>query len=114
MQNSKPNIDEMQNNLQRLFNVDINFAAAKTVHELIATLSIYINELINTNFDKLIFILYRMDVSEQKLKKLLANNSTENAGIVVATLIVQREVQRQKDKVQFSKKDENIPDDEKW
>jgi hypothetical protein len=114
MQNSKPNIDEMQNNLQRLFNVDINFTAAKTVDELIASLSFYINELINTNFDKLIFILYRMDVSEQKLKQLLANYPNKNAGIVVATLIVQRELQRQKDKAEFSKKDKNISDDEKW
>jgi hypothetical protein len=73
-----------------------------------------INDLINNDFQKLVSILYRMDVSEIKLKQLLTENTGTNAGIIIANLMIERQEQKIISRQQFRKKDENISDDEKW
>ena len=73
-----------------------------------------INELINTDFQKLVSILYRMDVSEIKLKQLLNENQGTNAALIITDLMIERQEQKIISRQQFRKKDENINDDEKW
>ena len=73
-----------------------------------------INDLINNDFQKLVSILYRMDVSEIKLKQLLNENSGTNAALIITDLIIERQEQKIISRQQFRKKDENISDDEKW
>ena len=73
-----------------------------------------INELINTDFQKLVSILYRMDVSEKKLKQLLNENQGTNAALIITDLMIERQEQKIISRQQFRKKDENINDDEKW
>jgi hypothetical protein len=114
MQNNALILHEMQTNLEKLFDVNINIQKQNSIKELISHLSIQINHLINTNFEKLISVLYRMDVSEQKIKHLLANNDNANAGVIIATLIVERELQRIKTKNEFLQTSKNNCDEEKW
>lgn len=73
-----------------------------------------INELINNDFQKLVSILYRMDVSEIKLKQLLTENPGTNAAVIIADLMIERQAEKIRSREQFSKRDENISDDEKW
>jgi hypothetical protein len=73
-----------------------------------------INELINSDFQKLVTILYRMDVSEIKLKQLLNENVGTNAAVIIADLMIERQEQKIISRQQFRKKDKNISDDEKW
>ena len=73
-----------------------------------------INELINNDFQKLVSILYRMDVSEMKLKQLLKENAGTDAGLIIADLMIERQEEKIKFRQQFNKRDENISDDEKW
>lgn len=73
-----------------------------------------INELINNDFQKLVSILYRMDVSEIKLNHLLKENPRTDAGPIIADLMIERQAEKIKSRQQFSKRDENISDDEKW
>lgn len=73
-----------------------------------------INELINNDFQKLVLILYRMDVSEIKLKQLLNENAGTNAAVIIAELMIERQAEKIRSREQFSKRDENISDDEKW
>ena len=72
-----------------------------------------INDLINYDFQKLVAILYRMDVNETKLKQLLKENPGTNAGIIIAELMIERQAQKIRSR-QAYKPDENISDDEKW
>src|SRR6185436_12330904 len=67
-----------------------------------------INELVNTEFQKLISILYRMDISEPKLKQVLKDNPGTNAGIIIAELMIERQAEKIKSRQQYSKRDENI------
>lgn len=73
-----------------------------------------INDLINNDFQKLVSILYRMDVSETKLKQLLNDNPGTNAAFIITDLMIERQKQKLISRQQFRKKDENISDDEKW
>lgn len=64
-------------------------------------LSVYINDLITTDFNKLMSILYQIDVSEVKIRKALTNNHGQhNAGEILADFIIER----QKQKIHFRRK----------
>jgi hypothetical protein len=73
-----------------------------------------INELIHSGFDKLIAILYRLDVSETKLKELLKDFPQEDAGLLIADLMIERQIQKIKSRGQFKRQDKNIDEAEKW
>ncbi|HEY6975473.1 MAG TPA: hypothetical protein VH396_04245 [Chitinophagaceae bacterium] len=74
----------------------------------------YINDLIDHDFGKLIRILYTLDVSEQKLKEALASSSSTHAGVIIAEMIIERQLQRIKTRSQYHQKKDNISDEEKW
>ena len=82
--------------------------------ELKERLSVQINYLIEKDFQKLVSLLYRVDVSETKLKNLLLENQGENAGNIIAELIIERQLQKIKTRQQFKQEDKNIDDAEKW
>lgn len=50
----------------------------------------YINDCINHDFNKLVQLLYRIDVSEQKLKTILQSNPNEDAARLIAAVIIER------------------------
>ena len=73
-----------------------------------------INSLLVEDFDRLISILYRMDVSELKLKQLLKENPAEDAAKIIAALMIQRQAEKIKSRQQFSQRDDTIDENEKW
>jgi hypothetical protein len=73
-----------------------------------------INGLIKDNFDHLIYILYRVDVNEAKLKQVLKDNPQEDAGQIIARLLIERQQQKILLRKQFTKKEEDINEEEKW
>ena len=77
-------------------------------------LAAHINNLIETDFNKLVAILYRLDVSETKLKRLLEENTGRDAGIIIADLIIERQIQKIRSRRQFNQRDDNIDENEKW
>lgn len=50
----------------------------------------YINECIKNDFNKLVQLLYRIDVSEEKLKYILQLNPNEDAAKLIAAVIIER------------------------
>jgi hypothetical protein len=76
-------------------------------------LQVYINHLLVNDFHKLISILYRVDVSEKKLKQLLFEHPQTDAALLITQLLIERQEEKIRSK-QASKKDDNIPEDEKW
>ena len=77
-------------------------------------LAAYIHELINSDFEKLISILYRLDVNEKKLKTLLAEKAATDAGILIADAIIERQVQKINSRKKYSGPGKDIPEEEKW
>lgn len=71
--------------------------SSKSDADLLEQLSTYLNELINRDFNAVVQILYRMDVSEMKVREKLANSvSVETAGLILAHLLIQRELEKMK------------------
>ena len=50
-----------------------------------------LNDMLLHNFHGLVQVLYRVDVSEKKLKAVLKENPTEDAGNLLADLLIQRQ-----------------------
>lgn len=76
-------------------------------------LAIYINELLINDFQKLVLLLYRVDVDEKKLKTLLQENPSTDAAVLITDLLLQRLEEKQKTKQQH-KSSGDIPEDERW
>ncbi len=75
-------------------------------------LVITINQLLLNDFNALISILYKLDVSEEKLKKKLKENEQIPAAEIIAELIINREAEKQAMRKQF--KHYNDSNEEKW
>ena len=73
-----------------------------------------INHLINTDFERLVSLLYRMDINEKKLKQLLQENPGTDAGPIIAELVIEREIQKIKSRRQFNQRDPDISEEDKW
>ena len=52
--------------------------------------------------------------NESRLKKLLQDENHEDAGKVIADLIIQRQLEKIKTRQQFKQPNENIDESEKW
>lgn len=66
----------------------------------------FINHLISTDFNRLLTILYRVDVEEKKVKAALAegdNDPAKSAGHIIAALLVERQVEKIKVREEYRK-----------
>lgn len=62
--------------------------------QLEQALALAINEMILQQYDRLIQLLYRMDINEKKLKTLLQEHPQTDAGSIIAALVIEREQQK--------------------
>ena len=92
---------------------DFNLPVTNDKEQLAKALAEGINQLIQTDFARLINMLYRIDISEKLLKETLEQQADEDAGLLIARLIIERLLQKQQMREQFKSHD-NIPDDDKW
>ncbi|MDF2382848.1 hypothetical protein JMG10_15300 [Nostoc ellipsosporum NOK] len=74
----------------------------------------HIRQLINEDFNALVTLLYRQDVSEQKLRTVLARQPDADAAVLITGLLLERLSQKIKSRQAFSRRDPSIPDEEKW
>lgn len=73
-----------------------------------------INELIENDFNRLIQMLYRLDISESKLKKLLQTHKNTDAAEIIADLIIERQLEKIKSRRAYKQRDSDIDENEKW
>ncbi|UAY52054.1 hypothetical protein [Ferruginibacter albus] len=105
----------MNNDLIKTINTyaEINVSENTSFEALKQILTEHVNYLIQHNFEKLVTLLYRIDVSEARLKQLLQQNSNANAGNIIADLIIERQIQKIESRKNF-KQNDNISEEEKW
>lgn len=84
-----------------------------SLEELRQKLAAYINDLIGRDFEKLVFLLYRIDVNEARMRALLQHREGEDSGLLIADLIIDRQLQKIRSR-KASQEKGNIPDEEKW
>lgn len=93
-----------------LFNDDLS---PEKRDSLYLTLKEEVNRLINEDFNKLVQILYRIDVPEKKLRQVLSDNPSTDAADIIAKMIMERQMEKARLRAAFKTK-RDIPDDEKW
>jgi hypothetical protein len=102
---------DLINNINQ--SLEIELAPAISEKELREQMVVHINHLINTNFEKLVFYLYRIDVNEKKIRRLLEQKEGEDAAGLIADLIIERQVQKIASRKIF-KKEQTDMTDEMW
>jgi hypothetical protein len=93
---------------------EIQLPPAISFEEGKALLARHINDLILHRFEYLVHILYRLDVSEIKLKQLLQSYPGEDAGLLIAELIIERQLQKIKTRQQSKPPRNTASDEEIW
>jgi len=107
---------EEKKELIRILKLDfpLDLTGEAGIDELRAALAQYINYLIIHRFSQLVNLLYRLDVSEKKLQQWLLENTTDDAGKIIADLIIERQLQKIKSREQFKPGEDGISEEEKW
>lgn len=84
------------------------------MEELREKISAHINRMIQNNFEQLVNLLYRIDVSETKIKALLQMQQDVNAGDIITELIIERQLQKIKSRQDFKPNNDTFDENEKW
>ncbi|MDQ3046517.1 MAG: hypothetical protein M3R27_03145 [Bacteroidota bacterium] len=79
-----------------MFGLEIKFSgnAYEAYEELFDQVVPHMDQLINSNRSKFLGILYRIDISDEQVKKAVDNNSSEPFSHIITDLIIRRELQK--------------------
>lgn len=92
--------------------LEIELTSKASNDEIRSVLTDRINYLITHDFNKLLAILYRIDISEKLLRTKLETEE-KDAGAVIADMIIERQIQKLKTKQEF-RPNQNISGEDKW
>ncbi len=91
--------------IRKDFNLDeseLMIKEAELSHEtLLKKLTYIVSYLLEKDFGRLLQVLYRIDISENKLKAALASNEAEPA-LVISQMILEREMQKVETRKRYS------------
>ena len=102
---------QIQIQIIQLINPDLSPEASITV--FMDKLGTYIDYLIQNNFQKLISILYKIDINENELRQILQKDKDKNTGKIIAGLIIERQLKKIDTRKNFINKDDTTAE-EKW
>lgn len=88
--------------------------APKDLQDLEQQLAHYINNLIQSDFNRLVQLLYRIDISEARIKQLLQLNPQEEAGKLIAQAMIERQLEKLKSRARYSSPADPESKEEKW
>ncbi len=109
-------MDDQQSLIQELNSIHPwSLATTLSYEEVEAVLTEKINRLIRDDFGGLVQILYRIDVEEPRLRYLLQQHKGEDAGKIIAGLIIQRLQQKLITRRGYGAgNNDNIPEEDRW
>lgn len=85
-----------------------------TLDEIRQCMQAFVSYLIEKEFQQLVNVLYQIDVNERKLKYLLQENVGEDAAVIIADLIIARQLEKIDSRKAYGL-DNGLPsDEEKW
>ncbi|MFL5765858.1 MAG: hypothetical protein ACJ77K_18075 [Bacteroidia bacterium] len=79
-----------------MFGLEIKFSGNtyEAYEELFDQILPHIDRLISSNRSKFMGILYRIDLSDEQIKKAVASNASESFPEIITDLIIRRELQK--------------------
>lgn len=103
---------EENEHIQDLLKLNSELTAIEKA-EIKEQIMLYINHLLVHDFNRLIQILYKVDVNEARLKELLRANPQTDAATIIAELLIERQEEKIKSKEAF-RPNSNIQEEDKW
>lgn len=98
--------------------LDVENSLVSTYHseeDLLNWLSSYIDDLVVHDFNGLLLLLYRIDVSESKVREVLEVDQAKNySSRILAEMILERQKQKLYWREKFKNHTTEIDDDERW
>lgn len=82
--------------------------------ELLQLIASLVQELIDSDFEGLLRLLYRLDVAEVKVKNAVDGTNPDLATDVIAKLILEREKEKSISRAFFRKQQNHTPEDPDW
>ena len=82
--------------------------------ELKYRLIVLINELIRVDFNRLVQLLYQVDINESKLKQVLTNGPEVDTAPIIADLIIKRQWEKIQSKKKYRQSHHEESTEEKW
>ena len=104
----------VQDEIQLTLSDSFSLAHASDEAEWFQLLTARIDYLIQTDFNKLVSILYRLDVSETKLSQMLKDQTGTDAAEIIARMVIERQREKIQSRAAFKKPVDDIPEAEKW
>lgn len=101
-------------NTEIILTVNESFGLETTENNISQQLAERINNLIINDFNRLVQILYRADISEKKLMALLQENKKEDAGTLIAALFIERQSEKIRSRQEHHRDRNDIPEEERW
>jgi hypothetical protein len=97
--------EELIQDLNRAYGLELGLKLTPQLDagELEALLAEKLNALLRDDFSALVQLLYRVDVSESKLREMLRTNSGEDAGRIMARLVMERQWQKIETRRRYSR-----------
>jgi hypothetical protein len=86
-----------------LGNFEIQAADDLTLEEIRGILALRIRELLDKNVEKLVSILYRIDISQQKIDEIFerGNSSKDEISLKMAELVIERQLMKVQTRRQY-------------
>ena len=91
----------------------LGFPFTASEDEWMLRLEARINELIVTDFARLLELLYRLDVEEEKVHAVLKQNPSVDAGRLIASLIMERQLEKIESRNKYKQQDIQS-EEERW
>jgi hypothetical protein len=91
----------------------LGFSFTSGDDEWMLMLEARINELIVTDFARLLELLYRLDVEEEKVHAVLKQNPSVDAGRLIASLIMERQMEKIESRNKYKQQDMQS-EEERW
>ncbi|WP_298714838.1 hypothetical protein [Chitinophaga sp.] len=96
-------------------NAGISLPAQFSLEDLEKTLAEQIEMLVERNFQQFVLLLYQVDVSEKKVKEILAGQNYPDVYRSIARLIIERQTEKIISREKYRQSPEDLAGDaEKW
>ncbi len=106
----------MDQELVHILNSELSIELPEKIsmEEMIDLLARQVHHYIQTDFQRLVNLLYRVDVNETRLTRLLKENTDADAGRLIAELIIERQLEKINSRRQTPKQKNDLGENEKW
>lgn len=101
---------ELVSETSQLISKDFGISHVNTLDELRKILAVRLDELMVTNMEKLLSILYIIDVTQKKLDNIFESGSREEIPFLLADAIIKRQLNKVKTRNYYKNKEGNLPD----